>query len=95
MDSAKKHRHCTNKFVDVANKLQEEGYEKELISAAMMAASGIYVTYVAAGNAGGLEPSGVNKAVTFYRQTLEQVQTSKREQSANDSTENNGVNDKL
>ncbi len=90
MNDAEKHWHCTNKFVDLANELQKEDFTEPLISAAMMAASGIYATYIAAGNTGGLEPTGVNKVVAAYRNTLEQVQASKkrgREEIA--ATENN------
>ena len=42
-----------------------------MISAALMAASGIYATYSAAGNTGALEPSGVDKVVALYRKNLD------------------------
>ena len=45
---------CTNKFIELANKLREEGQEVQLVSAALMAASGIYATFTAAGNSGAL-----------------------------------------
>jgi hypothetical protein len=45
-----------------------------------MAASGIYATYMAAGNAGALEPTGVDKVVAAYRQTLEHIQNRKKEE---------------
>ena len=45
-----------------------------------MTASGIYATYVAAGNNGALQPSGVEKVVGLYRRTLEHHQEVKRRQ---------------
>jgi len=49
-----------------------------MVSAALMAASGIYVTYVTAGNDGGLQPSGVDKVVMMYRRNLEHIQERKK-----------------
>lgn len=72
------HNHCTNQFIDLANALKEEGYEPQLVSAALMSASGIYATYVSAGNDGGLQPSGVDKVVMMYRRTLERIQELKK-----------------
>ena len=43
-----------------------------------MAASGIYATYISAGNAGGLQPSGVDKVVMMYRRNLEHIQERKK-----------------
>ena len=45
-----------------------------------MTASGIYATYVGAGNAGALEASGVEKVVNLYRNRLESIQESKKAQ---------------
>jgi len=73
------HNHCTRQFVDLANALSEEDYDPQLISAALMSASGIYATYVSAGNEGGLQPSGVDKVVMMYRRSLEYVQERKKE----------------
>lgn len=75
------HNHCTHKFIDLANELREEGYEPELVSAALMSASGIYATYVSAGNEGGLQPSGVDKVVMMYRRNLEHIQDRKKAES--------------
>ena len=76
------HNHCTNKFIDLANELREEGYDIQLISAALMSASGIYATYASAGNEGGLQPSGVDKVVMMYRRNLEHIQEAKKAQAA-------------
>ena len=74
------HDHCTRKFIDLANEMQAEGYEPQLISAALMSASGIYATFVSAGNEGGLQPSGVDKVVMMYRRNLEHIQEIKKAQ---------------
>lgn len=75
------HDHCTRKFIDLANEMKDEGYDPQLVSAALMAASGIYVTYVTAGNTGGLQPSGVDKVVMMYRRNLEHIQERKKAES--------------
>ena len=74
------HRYCTNKFIELANQLKDEDINPALVSGALMTASGVYATYVAAGNRGALEPSGVDKVVALYRRTLEHHQTVKKQQ---------------
>lgn len=69
---------ATNKFIDLANELKNQDLDPALISGALMTASSIYATYVAAGNNGALEPSGVDKVVDLYRRTLEHFQSVKR-----------------
>ncbi|MBT8069522.1 MAG: DUF3144 domain-containing protein [Xanthomonadales bacterium] len=58
--------------------MKNQGYDPQLISAAMMSASGIYATYTTAGNTGGLQPSGVDKVVMMYRRNLEHIQERKK-----------------
>jgi hypothetical protein len=74
------HDHCTRQFIELANQLKNEDYDIQIISAALMAASGIYATYSTAGNAGALEPSGVDKVVAVYRQNLEHIQERKKQE---------------
>jgi hypothetical protein len=74
------HRYCTNRFIELANQLKDEKIDPALVSGAMMTASGVYATYVAAGNSGALEPSGVDKIVAVYRRTLEHHQEVKKAQ---------------
>ena len=80
MSDIEDHNTCTNRFIGLANDLKNEGFDIQLISAALMAASGIYATFVSAGNKGGLQPSGVDKVVMMYRQNLEHIQERKREE---------------
>lgn len=80
MSDKANHNHCTQKFIELANEMKSEGFEPQLISAALMSASGIYATYVSAGNEGGLQPSGVDKVVMMYRRNLEHIQERKKEE---------------
>ena len=73
-DYEEQHRYCTNKFIELANQLKDEKVDPALVSGALMTASGVYATYVAAGNQGVLQPSGVDKVVAMYRRTLEHHQ---------------------
>ena len=78
MSDKESHDECTRKFIELANEMKEEGHDSELVSAALMAASGIYATFISAGNTGGLQPSGVDKVVMMYRRNLEHIQERKK-----------------
>lgn len=80
MNDQERHQQCTQRFIDLANEMKDEEIDIRLISAALMSASGIYATYTAAGNAGALEPTGVDKVVAVYRQTLEHIQQRKKDE---------------
>ena len=80
MDDQEKHRYCTNKFIELANQLKDEKIDPALVSGALMTASGIYATFVAAGNNGTLESSGIEKVVGLYRRTLEHFQKVKKDE---------------
>jgi hypothetical protein len=80
VEEQEQHRYCTNKFIELANQLKDEKIDPALVSGALMTASGIYATFVAAGNQGALEPSGVDKVVAVYRRTLEHHQNVKKAQ---------------
>lgn len=82
MDDQEKHRYCTNKFIELANQLKDEKIDPALVSGALMTASCVYATFVAAGNNGALEPTGVDKVVAVYRRTLEHHQKVKKAQLA-------------
>ena len=80
MSDQDRHNQCTHKFIALANELKDLGHDPQLVSAALMAASGIYATYITAGNTGGLQPSGVDKVVMMYRRNLEHIQERKKEE---------------
>ena len=80
MSDQEQHQYCTNKFIELANQLKKEKIDPTLVSGALMTASGVYATYVAAGNDGALESGGVDKVVAVYRRTLEHHQVTKKDQ---------------
>ena len=80
MNDRKNHDMATHRFIDLANEMQNEGLDINLVSAALMASSGIYATYVAAGNNGALQQSGIDKVVEMYRNNLEHIQRRKKEE---------------
>lgn len=80
MNDQEKHKYCTNKFIELANDLKKEDIDVAMVSGSLMTASCIYATYVAAGNNGALESSGVDKVVQIYRRTLEHHQAFKKAQ---------------
>ncbi|MEP1470514.1 MAG: DUF3144 domain-containing protein [Halieaceae bacterium] len=68
------------KFIELANTMKDEGLPTKVISAGLMTASTVYVTYVLAGNEGVLNQKGIDEVVYTYRQQLSRFQDSKREQ---------------
>ena len=80
MNDAEKHKYCTNKFIELANALKKEDIDSVMVSGSLMTASCIYATYVAAGNNGALESSGIDKVIRVYRRTLEHHQVVKKAQ---------------
>jgi hypothetical protein len=77
----KLHTQCMNRFIDVANTMKDEGIDIQVISHALMSASGVYTTYTLGGNEGGLTESGIEKVSLVYKRELERIQQSKKEYS--------------
>ena len=73
----------TSRFIELANTMKDEEVSPEMVSAALMSASGFYATYVAAGNDGGLNASGVEKVAEAYKDNLHKIQQYKKDQAAN------------
>ena len=80
MNNQEKHKYCTNKFIELANKLKKEDIEILMVSGSLMTASSIYATYAAAGNNGALNSPGIDKVVQIYRRTLEHHQVVQKAQ---------------
>ena len=74
------HNEATQKFIDLANEMKNQGMDTRLVSAALMSASGIYATYTAAGNEGFLQDSGISKVAAIYKRNLEYIQQRKQEE---------------
>ncbi len=79
-EQEQQHQDCTNRFIELANEMKDEGVDPALVSGALMTGSAIYATYVAAGNDGALEPGGVEKVTQLYKRTLEHFQRIKKAQ---------------
>ncbi len=75
------HNKATDEFLQLANRMaNEQGLDIKMISAAMMAASGIYATFMAAGNQGFLAPGGVDRVAEVYKRNLAYIQERKKEE---------------
>ena len=74
------HDDCMRRFIDLANELKNGGVPVNVVSWALMSASGIYATYSVVGNDGGLNESGVDKVAGAYRKNLANIQELKRAQ---------------
>jgi len=77
----KTHTQCISRFIDLANTMKDEGIDIQVISHALMSASGVYTTYTLGGNEGGLTQSGVEKVSLVYKRELERIQKRKKENS--------------
>lgn len=75
---AELHHETLNRFIGLANEIKDQGVGTHVVSAALMSASAVYATFVAVGNQGGLNPSGVDKIVDAYRHQLDQVQAMRK-----------------
>ena len=67
-----------DRFIALANEIKDDGADPNTIANALMESSGIYATFVSAGNEGYLEPSGIDKMTDAYRQILTRVQDTKK-----------------
>ena len=72
------HRQCMQRFIELANRMKDEGVDRRVVSAVLMTASAVYATYVFAGNDGTLAPAGVEKVAAAYKQQLEHTQRAKQ-----------------
>jgi hypothetical protein len=79
---AEVHLESVNRFIEMANAMKDEGVNINVVSGALMTASGLYASYVAGGNEGGLTESGVEKVSEVYRRELERIQKIKKEAAA-------------
>jgi hypothetical protein len=77
-DKMQEFTELVERFVGLANEMKEEGKSLSTINSALMSASATYSSYVAAGNEGYLQPSGVDKLVDVYRNHAIRVQELKK-----------------
>lgn len=75
------HNQAMGEFIQLANTMvNDKGFDMKLVSAALMAASGVYATFTAAGNQGFLAPSGVDRVADIYKKNLSYIQDRKKEE---------------
>jgi hypothetical protein len=77
-DQGAQHDEAMRRFIALANELNEGGVPSNVVSWALMTASGIYATYSVAGNQGGLTEAGVEKVADAYRKNLANIQAVKK-----------------
>lgn len=68
----------SQRFVNLANRMKNDGENVDLINAALMVASGTYATYLGAGNEGYLKTTGVEKVTQNYANNLMLIQGMKK-----------------
>jgi hypothetical protein len=73
-DNMQEYNELAARFIALANAMKDEGKPIAMVNAALMSASGVYATYTAAGDNGGLTASGVDTVVAAYKVNLENVQ---------------------
>ncbi|MET0067264.1 MAG: DUF3144 domain-containing protein [Candidatus Thiodiazotropha sp.] len=69
----------SQRFIQLANEMKNEGKPLPMINAALLSASATYGTYIFAGNAGYLKPTGVDKLVATFRLQVESIQKIKQQ----------------
>ncbi len=75
------HNQAMSEFIQMANSMvNDKGFDMKLVSAALMAASGVYATFTAAGNEGFLAPGGVDRVAEMYKKNLSYIQDRKKEE---------------
>ncbi|HMA98863.1 MAG TPA: hypothetical protein VKO38_05350 [Wenzhouxiangella sp.] len=75
------HNQAMSEFIQMANSMvNDKGFDMKLVSAAMMAASGVYATFTAAGNEGFLAEGGVDRVADMYKKNLAYIQKRKKEE---------------
>lgn len=75
------HNQAMSEFIQMANAMvNDKGFDMKLVSAALMAASGVYATFTAAGNQGFLAPGGVDRVADMYKKNLSYIQQRKKQE---------------
>lgn len=68
------HYECMHRFIELANKIKNEGVSNHVVSAGLITASCAFATFTAIGNSGRLNESAINRISEGYRQQLERLQ---------------------
>ncbi len=73
------HNECMKRFIDLANKMTEEGISKYVVSGGLMTSSCVYSTFMAVGNNASLSPEDIDRIAGGYRAQLESVQLDRQD----------------
>ena len=84
MTGSASQQEAINAFIDLANKMKNDGASAQFVSAALMRASAVYATYVVAGNEGALRESGITKMKELFANELGAIQKAKLRQAGVD-----------
>lgn len=79
MSDQEQQMQATNKFIELANEMKDQGMPIHVVSWSMLTAAAVYSTFSVAGNSGGLNPSGVDKVVNSFRDCMNQVQEARKQ----------------
>lgn len=79
MSDQEQQMQATNKFIQLANEMKDQGMPIHVVSWSMLTAAAVYSTFSVAGNSGGLNPSGVDKVVNSFRDCMNQVQEARKQ----------------
>ena len=71
---------ATNRFIELANEMTNQGMPIHVVSWSMLTAAAVYSTFSVTGNSGGLNPSGVDKVVNSFRDCMNQVQEARKQE---------------
>ncbi len=76
------HAKAAQQFIDLANTMAADGMSMNIVSAALMTASGTYATFTHVGDAGSLTAEEVDQFADAYRSQLAYIQDIKRSNNA-------------
>lgn len=78
-EEAKRYQRLVSRFINLANNMQAEGQDVQVIANAFMTGCGAYATYAAVGtNRGGLTEAGANKVAQAFALRLMEVQAARK-----------------
>ena len=72
------HHESMQHFIELANKMANEGMPRRVVSAGLMTASCVYATYLEVGNADSLDEAGIDRIADGYKKHLVFTQESRQ-----------------
>ena len=87
MTAAEEKVECVNRFIDLANEMNNGGLSIQLVSSALMTSCALFATFSVTGNDGALRSSGVEKITNIFSEELKAVQRAKIAQAQSEGRE--------